>query len=88
MDAMITLIENEHRPLGGAEHGVEDEEDGQDGDGNHDGHALVGALLAGVFAGPLEVIARRQLNVILTLPIASSTVEPRSRPLTEYLMAM
>ena len=80
--------QNEHGPLEGAEHGVEDEEDGQHGDGNDDGHALVGALLALVFAGPLEVIAGGQATFLLTLPMASSTVEPRSRPRTEYLMAM
>ena len=33
------------------------------GDGNHDGHALVGALLAGVFAGPFQVIAGWQLHI-------------------------
>ena len=59
--------QNEHGPLGGAEHGVEDEEDGQHGDGNDDGHALVGALLAFVFAGPLEVIAGGQFHVAFDL---------------------
>ncbi len=60
MEAMMTDDQNQHGPLERAEHGVEDEEDGQHGDGHDDGHALVGALLAFVFAGPLEVIAGGQ----------------------------
>jgi ABC-type uncharacterized transport system ATPase component len=88
MEAMTTLIRISMAHFEGAEHGVEDEKNGQHGDGNDDRHALVGALLALVFAGPLQVIAGGQLHVVLTLAMASSTVEPRSRPRTEYLMAM
>ena len=35
--------------------------------GNDDGHALVGALLAFVLAGPLEVVAGGQLDVVVDL---------------------
>ena len=59
--------EDEQSPLGGAEHGVEDEEDDDAGDGNDDGHALVGALLAFVFAGPLEVVADGEFDVVVDL---------------------
>ena len=63
----MTRHQDEHGPLVRAEHGVEDEENDQNGDGNDEGHALVGALLARVFAGPLQVIAGGQLHVVLDL---------------------
>ncbi len=53
----------------------------------HDEQALVGALLALVFAFPVDVIAAGNLTCSLTFLIASSTVLPRSRPRTLYLMA-
>ena len=59
--------QNQHGPLVGAEHGVENQEDGQHRDGNDEGHALVGALLAFVFAGPLQVVAGGQSDVVLHL---------------------
>ena len=67
MEAMTTLTRIEHGPFVGAEHGVKDEENRQDGDGNHHRHALVGALLACVFAGPLQVVAGGQIDVVLHL---------------------
>jgi len=58
---------NEQRPLVRAEHGVKDEKDGDHGDWNNNCHSLVGALLALVFAGPLGMIAGRQLHIVLDL---------------------
>ena len=45
------------------------------------------ALLALVFAGPIDVVAFRQFHLPVHLAMASSTVLPRSRPRTLYLMA-
>ena len=47
----------------------------------------VGAFRARVFAGPLQIIAGRQFHFVIHSRMASSTVLPRSRPRTLYLMA-
>src|SRR5579863_5119350 len=52
------------RPFHRLEHGVEDDEDDQNGDGQHDQQARVGPLLAGVFALPFEVISGGQLHLL------------------------
>ena len=46
-----------------------------------------GALLAFVFAFPVDVVAARELDLGVTFAMASSTALPRSRPRTLYLMA-
>ena len=57
-------------------------------DGQDDQQARIGALLAGVFSLPIEGVAGGSLTCSLTFFMASSTVLPRSRPRTLYLMAM
>ena len=59
--------QDEHGPLEGTEHGVQDEKDNKNGDWNDYVHALVGALLTLVLTGPLEVIASRQLHILIYL---------------------
>ena len=59
--------ENEDRPLAGVEHGVKNDEDSDDGDGQHKHQPARGALLALVLAGPVDLVARWQLNLIVYL---------------------
>src|ERR1700687_2112451 len=56
--------ENQKRPLEGLEHGVQDDEDQQNGDGQHDKQAFVCALLALVFSSPINVISLWQLHLL------------------------
>ncbi len=53
-----------------------------------DREPLLGPLLACVFPGPIDVVPGRQLHLLVTFRMASSTAPPRSRPRTPYLMAM
>ena len=47
-----------------------------------------GALLRFILARPVDVVARRQFHLLAsTFAMASSTVPPRSRPRTLYLIA-
>ena len=64
------------------------QEDHQHRDRNDNCHALVGAFLALVFAGPLQVISGGQFDVVLNLLDGLFHRGARSRPRTEYLMAM
>src|ERR1700679_2282653 len=52
-------------PLEGAEHAVEDHEDEKDGDGKNHHETTGAALLAGVLAGPVEVIAGGKLYLLI-----------------------
>src|SRR5215468_8262127 len=56
--------ENQSSPLPRREGRVEDERNQQDGDRDDDSEAAVGALLALIFAGPVEVVALGQLNLV------------------------
>ncbi len=47
------------------EHGVEEDEDEQDGDGQDEHEAARGALLALVFAGPVDLVAGGQLDLVV-----------------------
>ena len=56
-----TLTRLQQRPLGRAERGVNDHEDEEDGQRHDDQQPRLGALLALVFALPVDVVAARQL---------------------------
>ena len=56
MGAMATVARIKQRPFERFEHGVQNDEDDENGDGKHDQQALVGSLLAGVFALPVESV--------------------------------
>ena len=79
--------ENQASPFGRTEHGVKNDEDDEDRDGQDDHQALLRSFLAFVLAGPIDVIADRKFDTSCTTFMASSTVLPRSRPRTLYLMA-
>src|ERR1700679_3495461 len=55
---------NEHGPLEGVENAVKDHKDEKDGDGEHHHEATGAALLAGVLAGPVEVITGGKLYLL------------------------
>ena len=55
--ATATLARIRPAHLSGAKHRVENYENYQQGDGDHDHQAFLGALLAFVFAGPVYVVA-------------------------------
>ena len=57
------------------------------GDGNNQGQTRIGTFSASIFTGPLQVIAGRELHFMIDAVIASSTVLPKSRPRTLYLIA-
>ena len=59
--------QHQRRPFERPEHGIENHEDHQDGDGQYDHEPLLRALLAGVFAGPIDLVSLRQLHVLLDL---------------------
>jgi hypothetical protein len=61
------VAEDEERPLERAEHAIQDHEDKQNGDGEDELKAARAALLALVFAGPIEVIADGKLDLLVDL---------------------
>ena len=81
--------QNQAGPLDDWNMRVEDHEDQQDRDRDDDRQARLATLLAFVLAGPVDACSPAgSLTCSFTLAIASSTVLPRSRPRTLYLMAM
>ena len=56
--------ENQGGPLCSVEHGVENDEDDQNGDGQNDQKAPTGPLLARVLSSPIDAVARRQLYLM------------------------
>ena len=59
--------QNEQGPFGRAKHGVENDEDEQDGDRNDHQQSGFGSHLAFVFSHPFEVIASRQVHILVDL---------------------
>ena len=86
--AMATLARIRQRPFRGLKHGVENNENQEQSDRQHEHQPFRRPFLAFVFAGPVQVISGGQLHLLaLTFFMASSTVLPRSRPRTLYLIA-
>ncbi len=59
--------EDEQRPFAGVEHHVEDDEDEDERDGEDEHQAARGALLALVFAGPVDFVAGGKLDLRVDL---------------------
>jgi hypothetical protein len=59
------INQDEAGPLTGTEHGVENDEDDHEGNGKDDCEALLRALLARILAGPIHVVASRQIDLLV-----------------------
>ena len=57
--------QNETGPFHGSEHGVQDHENDQEGERNHDRQPSLCALLARIFARPVDAISGRQLHLLV-----------------------
>ena len=57
--------DNQQSPFEGFEHGVKNDEDNEDGDGEHDEQPRVGTFLAGVFSLPIEDVSGGQFDLFV-----------------------